>query len=341
MYNLADELTFNEPNSLLISIILILFFALCYCFVAIGKRNELKRIEYIKELLDTDPSFKVEYRYFINMNTSDFIIEDKMKLRSMINIVCYFLIFFVITSLISGFILGIYTGINDITLEELLANEELYNKMNTELTPILELIVYSLGLIVAFVFLGKSLFSDIKGFKKDTFKTGLWGILFIYAGSIIGSIILAILGLVDDSSNEQAIGQILSSAQSTLGIIIMAVVIVIMAPILEELVFRKSFFNICGNDNRKGLIISSLAFALMHVIDPTVEAIVNLASGGTYLDIVSELAYVIIYFLMGCGLGLCYIKSKRNICSSIIAHMVNNLLSFLLTLGGLGFIHLF
>ena len=49
-------------------------------------------------------------------------------------------------------------------------------------------------------------------------------------------------------------------------------------------------------------------------------------------DLIIELIYIIPYSLMGLGLGICYIKSNRNICTSIFAHMLNNGISFVASL---------
>jgi membrane protease YdiL (CAAX protease family) len=51
-----------------------------------------------------------------------------------------------------------------------------------------------------------------------------------------------------------------------------------------------------------------------------------------YHELVTELIYIIPYSLMGAALGYAYLKSGQNVICSIIAHLINNALSIILTL---------
>jgi len=87
---------------------------------------------------------------------------------------------------------------------------------------------------------------------------------------------------------------------------IMFAAVVIFAPIVEELVFRYSFSTFIKNQYAF-VIISSLIFGLMH----------------------STGIAIIVYFVLGLCLSLIYLKTNKNIISSIIVHILNNLFAIL------------
>lgn len=91
------------------------------------------------------------------------------------------------------------------------------------------------------------------------------------------------------------------------------IMLVIVAPIFEELIFRGMFFNTffpVENKTTKvvGILTSGLVFGLAH--DPTFSK------------------FIILYWVMGSILAWTYVTT-RDIRYSIIAHMLNNLISIL------------
>lgn len=93
----------------------------------------------------------------------------------------------------------------------------------------------------------------------------------------------------------------------------MVVSLVLFGPIAEEIVYRYSLSTIAKNDIAF-LIISSLVFGAIHGL-------------GTV---------TIIYVVMGAILGLCYLKTDKNIVSSIVIHIINNAISVLFMLALIG-----
>ena len=95
--------------------------------------------------------------------------------------------------------------------------------------------------------------------------------------------------------------------------------------ILQIIIFFKQFKN-----KYLALIVSSLAFGMLHVISSALLVFINITNGeATFFDFVLELIYIIPYSLMGFALGIAYIKSNKNIASSMFAHFLNNLISYI------------
>ncbi|WP_025724640.1 CPBP family intramembrane glutamic endopeptidase [Acholeplasma granularum] len=147
------------------------------------------------------------------------------------------------------------------------------------------------------------------------------GILYVLAGNLaiglVNSLLSKILQVPEQiSANQLAINLMLKSPY----FIFMLLSAVILGPIVEELVFRKSFFGLIKNKNW-ALVTSSLVFGLIHV---TTE----LLTGDIRVAIVSGLPYIGAGFIF----GYIYLKNEKNILIPILAHMGYNLVSVLISL---------
>lgn len=176
--------------------------------------------------------------------------------------------------------------------------------------------------IIAFVVIGllalKILKDDSLNLSKNSgiLKNILIGVLILYSSNILsGFITLAFKALTKDNTitslNQFSLIDQLGSKFAILAI----VNIVIFAPIVEELVFRKAAFSLFKN-KWVALVISSLVFGLIHVTgeQTALALLVNL----------------IIYSLSGVALGYIYIKNDENIWIPIYVHLINNLISSIL-----------
>lgn len=143
-------------------------------------------------------------------------------------------------------------------------------------------------------------------------------VMMLGASFISGIIVIAITTIFnlpnEISANQLAINLMLKSPY----FILMVLSAVILGPIVEELVFRKSFFGLIKND-KIALIASSLVFGLIHI---TTEIL----SGNIALVIVGSIPYIAGGFVF----GYIYMRHKKNIVIPILAHMLYNLLSILL-----------
>ena len=149
----------------------------------------------------------------------------------------------------------------------------------------------------------------IKGFKKlknnkekyilIALKCWAFGCIIMY----ISSLIISIIQKKSIPNNEQVVRESIKAAP-----LYMLFSCSIVAPIFEELVFRKSLKEII---NKKWLfiILSGVIFGALHVI-------------GTY-DSPLDILYIIPYGSMGCAFA--YLLSKtNNITLPIMIHMLHN-----------------
>ena len=191
----------------------------------------------------------------------------------------YFLLAFLI--LIIDQVPTIYLGVKDIRLVCLL---------------IFVLLLMSAGAL----FLGKRL-GLFEGFKALS-SLKAWGMigltyLGIYIVTRIGSIVM-MMEVVSNSTNQAAI------ENAHMNPFLLITFTVIMAPIVEELVFRGLLMGRVFNpDSIVGLIVSSLLFGLVHMPN--------------------SIGVWIVYAGMGLALGIAYRKfQKLEYC--IMAHIINN-----------------
>lgn len=137
------------------------------------------------------------------------------------------------------------------------------------------------------------------------------GVFFIvnFVSSILSNLIYE-----EESTNQTEITKILKSDIASF--LLMSIPTVILAPVVEELVFRYSFFSIIKN-KWAALIISSLVFGSIHIITSDVK-------------LIYRLALLFPYFASGVVFGITYEKSNRNIWLPIFLHMSTNLISLVL-----------
>lgn len=178
-------------------------------------------------------------------------------------------------------------------------------------TVINNAIIYITLIVSCLILLKKEIITDFKKLEKQNavkvFLTCLAGVGLVYAGNIVGSILTSIFGGTGSSANQEALEKILFSPYGFL----MIVFIVVVGPIVEELVFRKSMHEILRSLKLPTWLvlgISSVLFGLIHVI-----------SAGDFVEVFP-------YILMGVTIGSLEIKTK-NIYPSIFVHIFINALS--------------
>lgn len=164
-----------------------------------------------------------------------------------------------------------------------------------------ELIGFSLILIFIFLIYKKDAMKDSKlsiKFSKVAFGWILVGIIAVFLAQTIGSMLdKSIFHLTTQSVNTSS--NIESVAISPLAL----VSIVILAPLVEELVFRYAVINILSRKfNKIGcILISSLFFSIMHFDFP----------------------FVFGYFLIGLVLAVIYVRTNRLLVSFVVHASMN------------------
>lgn len=173
---------------------------------------------------------------------------------------------------------------------------------------------YLLPLVLCLILLKRMFLIDIKNFNNDIVKNvviiivGFFGILI--ATMILG-IIYKALGILGDSSNQEILEYAFNNGAKP----ILFVMTVILAPIFEELIFRKFIIGLLeslGANKWLAFAISTIVFAGIHVIsDPE-----------SYI-------FIFQYLALSAIITLAYIKSNNNIVVSTIIHVLNNSIGFL------------
>lgn len=172
---------------------------------------------------------------------------------------------------------------------------------------ILYSVIYELLLMILFIFIyRKDFFNDVNIFKKDIkgylnkyIKYWYLALGLMYAASLF--VLIFKSGI---ASNEETVRATLDTAP-----LYTFILTVMIAPILEELVFRLSFRKMFAKSNWLFIILSGLFFGSMHVFGNATEW--------------SDLLYLLPYSLPGCVFAYTLVKSN-NIMVPISIHTIHN-----------------
>lgn len=153
----------------------------------------------------------------------------------------------------------------------------------------------------------KEIIIDIKDFKKN-YKEYLSKYVLVY---MVGVILMGIINIIltkitkiELSGNEEGIRILIKEVP-----LYMFFSTVIYAPIIEELIFRKSIRNIFKN-KYIFIIISGVIFGVLHISD---------------FSNINEILFGIPYIIMGIDFAYIYYKTN-NIFTTMSFHMIHNLL---------------
>lgn len=122
------------------------------------------------------------------------------------------------------------------------------------------------------------------------------------------------LDLTAESVNQASLVNMFSNP---LNITFMVLTTVVLAPIVEELVFRKIIFNIINKD-KIAIIVSGLTFGIIHVFHEP--------------SFLSFIIHLVPYALSGIGMSIAYKYSGKNIWVSIIGHSISNFIAVMFIL---------
>ena len=200
-------------------------------------------------------------------------------------------IYAVLTLFLVSFVIGIILGITG--HKDMLETEE-----GMGLIGVLNTFISDLIIAPIFIFLyRKKIMTDIKSFKvKYVIMAALTAIFLAIASTFI-SALFEMLNI--PMENQSMVVDAMKKMP-----VATSIVLIVLAPIVEEFVFRYSIFTFTKNP-RNAIFVSSILFAVIHGI--------GIAT--------------LLYFFMGACLGLLYYKTNKNIGVSILAHAINNALS--------------
>jgi len=280
-----------------------------------------------------------------NLTEVNEIEYHRIKKISLIGILTYFGIFYLVSPLVSQILLAIIVKAYNVDLTLVTTTEDLLNyypNAYAMLLALANLFTYGLLFCSVFVIMFKLLKADLVNLRghMSTFWSN-FGITLglLYASSILSNIVLNLILIITglskydtgNSANQEAINLILTASPITC--IITLLMTIFAAPIIEELVFRKGFFNMSKNKGKKVVIISGLIFGAIHIVDAVASGIIGVIENTTEIQtVIVEFLYIISYASSGIVLGYCYHRAKYNVSSNILAHMAYNAIGIILTL---------
>ncbi|HOD61374.1 MAG TPA: type II CAAX endopeptidase family protein [Bacilli bacterium] len=211
----------------------------------------------------------------------------------------------------------IYSALMAVSIVDNSPLASVFDENNPYYAEILSIVqmMFNLPLIGFFIYVLRHDFQeDWKRFKMD-FKKNLsyigLGIIACYVLTAAVSAIYELLGITGTSENQQIINDALFGK----GKVPMMISVILFAPFVEEVLFRKLLFGTLEEKFKLkpivAIIASTLVFSLIHV-----------SSGDNIIYIFQylPLAFVITYS---------YYKSERNIFVPMGIHFLNNLISVL------------
>jgi hypothetical protein len=159
--------------------------------------------------------------------------------------------------------------------------------------------------ILMLIFLWKDLVKNWSNFKKElksNLLTILFGFIIIYLLNIAMVMIYDLFGITGTSENQE---MILNSLQSSTGIF-MILTVMLLAPFVEEILFRKLLYGVVEEKFRLkpiiAVLISAIIFSALHAVDIFFFQYITMA-------------------LVLCGT---YALSKNNIFVPMGIHFLNN-----------------
>ncbi len=174
----------------------------------------------------------------------------------------------------------------------------------------------SILLLILGIIYFKSLKEDFKKIKGNFYSMMDTGIKYWLIGLIVMMISNIIIGLFitqAQAGNEEGVQEMIHSSG-----ILSIIAVGILAPVIEELTFRKAFKEVFPNPILF-VLLSGLIFGGLHVV----------LSLNSYWD----LFYIIPYSSLGIAFGYIYQKTD-NIYASILMHMFHNTALTILSLMG-------
>jgi membrane protease YdiL (CAAX protease family) len=202
---------------------------------------------------------------------------------------------------------------------------EATNNLNviTYYEPIVQLVMYAVFLGVAVYIFRHHLRLIFETFSLKRFYfsyiVGILGCAVIFGGGYLLNLLYdLILNNVGTNENQISVEVLITSAP-----LISFFTVVIIAPIYEELIYRVAVFGYLSQRLRKvyAYLIAISIFAIIHISLPS--------SGFTWGYFVNELASLPHYLLAAFILTTCY--DYGGMPASLTAHVLNNLISFLMT----------
>lgn len=183
------------------------------------------------------------------------------------------------------------------------------------------LTAFSDGILLTILLIAyfKDIKNDIKIFIKNINELLDIGVKYWLVGLGVMMVTNILIGILTNAKavNEESVQELIHSAK-----FLAIITIGVIAPIIEELTFRKAFRDVFKNDIAF-ILASGLVFGALHVV-------LSLSS-------LWDLLYIIPYSSLGIAFAMIYVKTK-NICVSTFMHIFHNTALTILSIIGTGVI---
>jgi uncharacterized protein len=194
------------------------------------------------------------------------------------------------------------------------------------------LLMFSTYLIVALVLMAFNHKVVIKDFnllladkEEPIFTKSIKGFAAMLVATFLINIPVTLISqLLNFKSTSDNQTQIINMLNSSAGIFLILST-VILAPIVEELVFRYSIFNLFKN-KKIAIVVSAIFFGSIHL---TSEMVLLFMNGFEMMKFLEVIILSIPYIGIGAFLAYYYHKTKENITLLIILHALSNLFAVL------------
>lgn len=188
--------------------------------------------------------------------------------------------------------------------------------------PILNSVVFLLSklisLIIVLFLLRKGIITELRLYRKNALRILIVSLagLFIYnllnMGLAYYQEFISMITDTDQSLNQSGIIEFFEASKTIPNYIILCLIIIVIAPLLEEIVFRKLFFKMFENKHYLlPVFVSAIVFAISHI--QTIS--------------INEFLYIPFYLFPGLLFSLVYHYSNKSIVPSLVIHIVNNTIS--------------
>ena len=256
-----------------------------------------------------------------NNNIEDIEYEQTRK-TGIYSILYYFIFMYFIAVIIQIILMGVAPVITGVDL--LLPNTE------NELHPINELFILSWTQIVVYIGLTIGLICLTKKYlvkhfvnflqnRKSLSLEFLIGFGIFWGATILSNLLLELLNIEGDSTNQEIIISILNGDYKW----IVTFILVILGPLCEEIIFRHSFFSVFKKNTNKWIkiLISGAIFGGIHFV----TAIINYINMDASITVIlEEIVLGLSYIVSGIALGYIYTRCKENLVPVLLIHILNN-----------------
>ncbi len=244
------------------------------------------------------------------------------KPSPIIAILMYLVIFVFFSSFITMGIGFIWVMNGQINMKEMLDYFSL-SEVSNEVKSIGDK-AYTIGNFITYLLLFITITFYLRDkLKEDISKSKNWlFVIWIVVGSIAFYYINDGVGyLADKLTNTTSDNQELIISMIFTNPVLTFMSVGILAPVVEELIYRKAIFEIFKTRPVIAFIVSVLIFALPHMLS-------------TSTTILNWCILFAAYATSGLLLAVSYYFSKKNIYVPIVLHMVSNIVAFIFIYGG-------